>query len=100
MAEGVGPGRHLDKVTFAVDPQFEEFADGGCAIARLAVGDEIVFAYELGCCIVHRFDIKRVANPKNVTTPQRIETGRIIAHSVRVRARKRGKPGIKTFWGH
>ena len=44
-----------------------------------------------------RADVERLAKPQDVPAPQRIETGGVVAHPVRIGPGKRGKPCVEAF---
>ena len=95
VAEGVGPRGHLDEAALAFDLQLEELADRRRPFPGLAIGNEIVFPRQLARSGAHRLDVERLAKPQNVAAPQRIETGGVVAHPVRIGPGKRGKPCVE-----
>ena len=97
MAEGVGPRGDLDDAALALDLQLEELADRRRPFPGFAIGNEIVFAGQPARSVLHRLDVEPLAKPQDVPAPQRIETGGVVAHPVRIGPGKRGKPCVEAF---
>src|SRR5690606_20441165 len=97
---GVRPhGGGDDAVVAAHQAQLLQGADGGGALAALAVRGEVVLAEQGAGGLVHGVDVERPVVPQDVVAKQRVDASGVVGDPVGVTAPDGREPRVEAAGG-